>query len=121
MNKPRKIDWTKTAELRLMSMWYKNRIHGYQIYAVNQSRGRCRYDHKYVTVPTWAWYQGYDYVTYYLAHEVSHMVAKEEHGCVGHGPDFYEVFKRLCPKHLQHYEYGYKPRLAQAAGIPADT
>lgn len=54
------------------------------------------------------------YVEYMLAHEIAHAFAGHD---ANHGPVFMGWLKRLCPEEYQHYEYGYKPRNARAAGL----
>lgn len=112
MQKPRKIDTEKTDVLESHTIWWLNRLPGWRIFAVNQNHGACYYRKKYITIPTWAWYRGDDYVTYYVAHEVSHML-----GPCYHDGEFYQVFLKICPDYAQHYELDYKPRAAAAAGI----
>ena len=54
------------------------------------------------------------HLIYYVAHELAHLYAGKD---AAHGPKFMRVFKKLCPRDLQHYELSYKPRNAKAAGI----
>lgn len=97
----------------------------WKIYCCDVRRGFCRPWRKVITIPLWTtgesrvnytprdlWDRPMVWV-YYIAHELAHAVADTEK----HGPEFYEAFKRLCPEELQHYELGYKPRNAKAAGI----
>lgn len=54
------------------------------------------------------------YAIYYVSHECSHVIAGHS---AKHGPDFMAVLKRICPVQYIHYETGYKPQNAAAAGI----
>lgn len=54
------------------------------------------------------------YAQYIIAHELAHSYAGFD---VHHGPQFMEWLKKLCPPEVIHYELGYKPRNAYAAGI----
>jgi predicted metal-dependent hydrolase len=89
---------------------------GYQFYVTDTVRGYCRYSTKSITVPKWAFGKGWDYLIYYICHEIAHAMTPRVKGDQ-HGPQFMESFKTVCPVEYQHYELGYKPRLARAAGI----
>lgn len=89
----------------------------WQIFVTNTKRGRCAYQSETLTVPVWTFEQrGYEYALYYACHEIAHVLAPATKGDV-HGPKFMAAFKSICPQELWHYEAGYKPRLAAAAGI----
>jgi hypothetical protein len=92
-----------------------------RIFVVNQRRGRAYYDKKAITIPAWIFLKAEDemigYLTYYVAHELAHHFANNNDNEWGHGKAFMKWFMRLCPKEYQHYELGYKPRNAAAAGI----
>ena len=78
-------------------------------------RGYCYGTKKVITIPKHALqslHPGYD--QYYLAHEMAHAKAGK---VAAHGPEFMEWLKYLCPPEFVHYETGYKPRNAGAAGI----
>lgn len=87
---------------------------GWKIYTVDQSRGRCYGGDKVITIPVWAIRKSLDYRTWYIAHELAHAYDKCIHG---HGPEFMEWLKKICPANSIHRELGYKPRNARAAGI----
>jgi len=90
---------------------YKN---GWKMYVVDQRRGWCRHNTKTITIPKWCMVDKREgYLQYYVAHELSHI------GNPGHGENFMEQLKRLCPPEYWHYELNYKPRNAAAAGIVA--
>ena len=90
-------------------------------FAVNQSRGRAYYNRKgvrIVTIPKFVIDSDKPgYLTYYVAHELAHHYDDVTGGGVGHGETFMYWLKQLCPKEFQHYELGYKPKFARAAGI----
>jgi hypothetical protein len=115
MRKPYKIMAEETnrirAELAVLGITTE-----YTIYVTDTVRGRCKHSQKSLTVPKWAITKGKDYHIYYACHEMAHVAAPATRGNV-HGPAFMEAFMRICPKHLHHFEIGYKPRLAAAAGI----
>lgn len=90
---------------------------GWQFFVVDQDRGRCYYDRKWITIPKWALHcetTKPGHWVWYVAHEISHA-------CVGighkHGQVFMHCLKRICPPEFLHYELGYKPRNASVAGI----
>jgi len=47
------------------------------------------------------------FATYYLAHELAHLASVRDDG---HGKNFNEAFKSICPQELWWYELIYKPR-----------
>ena len=90
----------------------------WNIFCVNQKRGKCIPSIKTITIPFWTFCQGDPaYWIYYLAHELAHAITFIDNANDIHGPIFMSNFKRLCPVELQHYEYGYKPRNAARAGV----
>lgn len=99
-----------------LSQYYKElRAQGYKFYVVDQSRGRCYYISKLITIPIWAIKRGISYLTWYIAHEMSHAYAYTMHKDRGHGPFFQQQLLRICPSEYVHHENGYKPKhLAQA-------
>lgn len=100
----------------------------YKVYVTDTVRGRCHRKHMNITVPLWAVMNGERgasvhkyhefYYMYYICHELAHSVTPYIKG-QPHGPEFMKSFIRLCPKELQYFELGYKPRNAAAAGIKA--
>lgn len=91
---------------------------GWAVYAVEASRGRCRYGSRTITVPTWALASKRPlFADYYTAHELAHAFAWMHDREGQHGPAFMQWLKRLCPREAWHYELEYKPRNAMAAGI----
>lgn len=81
--------------------------------------GRARYSTMQFTVPLWTYTKkaviGYrrheGYFTYYVAHELSHLLAYKKYKNKGknHGEKFYEIFKIICPSEYQYFELYYKP------------
>jgi hypothetical protein len=88
----------------------------WKIYAVKQNRGRCYYRGKagVITIPVWAIERAVDYKVWYICHEMSHALDKSRSK---HGPEFMRILQDICPAESVHYELGYKPRNAAAAGI----
>ncbi len=87
-------------------------------YVTDTCRGRAHVAEGQFTVPLWAYKRGNDYFTYYVAHEMSHIIAwRKNHKCVAHGKHFYDVFKQLCPISCQKYELGYKKRAGVSYGV----
>lgn len=88
---------------------------GWRFFPVDQSCGRCFYAEKVITIPLWAIQdKRIGYLVWYVSHEIAHIYAGYR---ALHGPIFMEWLKKICPKEFQHYEIGYKPRNAVAAGI----
>ena len=75
-----------------------------KVYLVDQCRGRA-YIGRFVTIPLWAEKKGDDYLLWYIAHEMSHMVSRSRL----HNFAFYKMFIQICPENLQHHELHYKP------------
>ncbi len=97
------------------------------IFVTDTSNGYCSYRKNMICVPVWAIDlsksakykssnrqnpKGYD--IYYIAHELAHIFTP------GHSHDtiFMNMFMNICPEEYQHFEHGYKPRAAKAAGVP---
>ena len=123
MKKPARIIPSLTTQMREMydtMLFAGTAPAGVTVYVVNQRRGKARHSSRTITVPAWALVRpkGEGYAAYYLAHELAH-IADRDAGTRGqpHGPGFMTQFKRLCPPQYQHFEVGYKPRRAGAAGI----
>ena len=90
------------------------------ICCINGVRGTCYYERKGVTIPAWSVERDRKdegYLTYYIAHELSHIFAYRRHNEKNHGMKFMREFKKICPKEYQHYELEYKPLNAKKAGI----
>lgn len=88
----------------------------WQIFVVNQRRGRCYYKSRTITIPMWAVLQDKSkqgYSTWYTAHELSHVFTPG----ADHGPEFMAKLIEICPTSCIEYELGYKPRNAAQAGI----
>ena len=114
--RPYKIDAPLTKAMRSKLM-FAGITTEYDIYVTKTARGRCCYEGKNITVPTWAIEdRGWGFALYYACHEIAHSLAPATRGDV-HGPKFMAAFISICPEHLQYHELGYKPRLAAAAGI----
>ena len=85
------------------------------LYVTDTRCGRC--NDKNITVPKWAYLKNEKkpgYFVYYIAHEISHRYNTDGWH---HDKSFYDWFKLVCPEEHQHYELGYKPRVASAMGI----
>ena len=121
--RPVRVDETLTVVLRARLRTRGVSIpEGWQLFVTDTKRGRTSYKSKTVTVPTWAMETDPDgkpneeYQIYYACHEIAHVYTPNRKGDV-HGSDFMRNFIRVCPEEFLHYELGYKPRLAAAAGI----
>lgn len=92
-----------------------------RVYAVKQTRGRAYFrknGKRVITIPVWTFARGEDYIAWYCAHELAHHYAHYYDAVAGnHGPGFMKWLKLICPENAIHYELGYKPRNAAAAGI----
>jgi hypothetical protein len=107
--------WLNTKFLHIIA---DLKTKGWEFFVVDQSRGRCYYQDRTVTIPKWAFYStNKGYTEYYLCHEIAHCHAPFDN----HGPAFMAQFKRLCPIEFQHYELEYKPGNASAAGIKKNS
>ena len=93
------------------------------VWCVQQRRGRAYYRYNDVTIPKWSLTEkeGCGYITWYVAHELSHMLAHKRWGTRGHTVDFYRALVDICPRQHQSHEYGYQKRspkkLRQARAI----
>lgn len=86
---------------------------GWVFYVVDQTRGRCYYKPRIITIPLWATKKSRDYLDWYVSHEIAHTYSVGDR----HGSKFMEALKTVCPEESIHYELAYKPRNASAAGI----
>ena len=103
---------------------------GITLYVTDTKCGRHNKKQQNITVPLWAVLRSHaarnskakahdpEYQIYYACHEIAHAMTPDSrvHGTM-HSPEFYKALISICPAHLLHYELGYKPRLAAAAGI----
>ena len=80
-------------------------------------RGMACYQNNSFYVPYWAFHSRHPknvssnggYFIYYVAHELSHILAYKKHGVrCGHDARFTEIFETICPKEHQHFEEEYK-------------
>lgn len=90
------------------------RSKGWKFLAVRQTRGRCYYKIKTITIPAWAYNRSGTYRAWYIAHEMAHAYAGWE---AKHGEVFMSWLQAICPADALHHELGYKPRNAANAGI----
>ncbi len=79
-------------------------------YIVDGNRGYAHLKEGYFTVPLWAFRKGInDYFIYYVAHELSHVIAWRKYNENGqHNFQFYDIFMKVCPKEFQYHELDYK-------------
>ena len=79
---------------------------GIKAFVVKQRRGQANYKNVF-SVPLWAYFRSREYFTYYIAHELAHMISHRHDYLPGHKEPFYKYFKMICPKEYWHYETGY--------------
>lgn len=129
--KPVRIDAMKTSQLKATLKLRKITVpEGIELYVTDTKCGRYMRKNANITVPVWAVVRSHtarsstatshdpEYAIYYACHEIAHAMTPDSRvRGVMHSPEFYVAFKEVCPKHLWHYETGYKPNLAAAAGI----
>ena len=82
------------------------------VWCVDQRCGKAYQSSGLVTIPLWSLSEkkGKGYFGYYVAHELSHMLAKKRYGERDHCVDFYRCFVDVCPSAVQKYEYDYQKR-----------
>jgi hypothetical protein len=123
----------------------KEKLKKIPAYVVNQHRGVASYSRGFFSIPLWAydrqhldfkdfkikystwrkdWFEKNKvhegYFIYYVAHELAHWLChinQDDTRCVGHNPQFYKAFKKLCPYRYQHYELAYI-KTSSKQGIP---
>lgn len=124
MKKPKLVDISRTIELieiiegcsytHFKDVFYALDAQGWKFLPVKQTRGRCYFATKTITIPSWAFTRKEpEYLIYYIAHEMAHARKLTKN----HGEAFMAEFKSICPQHLWHFELEYKPQNAAAAGI----
>lgn len=78
-------------------------------YIVDQNRGRAYLKESMFTIPLFAYNKGLEYFTWYVAHELSHILRFKKYNDYGsHDRRFYEIFTQVCPTCSQHHELHYK-------------
>jgi len=79
-------------------------------FVVDAIRGHAHFKEGIFSVPEWSINKGYDHFTYYVAHEMAHIISYRKYKAQNHDKDFYRVFIKICPLRLQHYELEYIKR-----------
>ena len=96
------------------------------VWCVEQRRGRAYFGYNDITIPKWCLRKEEvearpGVISWYVAHELAHMLARKRWGARGHCLDFYRALVDICPRAYQKYEYGYQKRspkkLRQARAI----
>lgn len=87
---------------------------GWTFQVVKQSRGRCYFKQKTITIPFWVLKYEASKVRWYISHEMSHALTGPMHD---HDDFFMQNLKRICPLEDQHWEYSYKPQAAKRNGL----
>ena len=117
MRKPPNIHKKFTERIRALAAKHNMDIpEGFVLFGCNRVRGRCD-DAGRVTIPLWLDDGPEGELLWYIAHEVAHAYTYIESGSWHHNATFMENMMILCPEEHWHYELGYKPRAAGAAGI----
>ena len=85
------------------------------VWCVEQQRGRAYYGYNDITIPKWCIRKEEieeipGVISWYVAHELAHLLAMKRWGAKGHGIDFYKALVDICPRPYQKYEYGYQKR-----------
>lgn len=87
---------------------------GWRYFVVEQNRGRCYHLHRVITIPLWVIRSTKPgKKIWYVSHELAHTYTYGDK----HGQRFMAKLREICPEDAQHWEIGYKPRAAIAAGI----
>jgi len=102
----------------LKNINYDNLIQKYKIngHVCKIHRGKANVDYTF-SIPIFAFNKGIEYFTYYIAHELSHILQYIFHNRMNHRSTFYKYFVMVCPEEFQKYEINYKPRLFNKYGI----
>jgi hypothetical protein len=92
---------------------------GWRMYVVAQTRGRCYYNDKVITIPAWVIEKrDVEYKDWYISHECAHAYRCEANDrSANHGDRFMQELIRICPNVSLKYEIEYKPRNATRNGI----
>jgi len=82
---------------------------GIKAFVVKQRKGHSIYHPDNIfSVPLWAYFRSREYFTYYVAHELAHIISHKHNDYTpGHKEPFYKYFKMICPKEYWHYETKY--------------
>ena len=87
---------------------------GWTFWAVDQSRGRCYYGPKLITIPVWVFQMTSTKLIWYICHEMSHAFVG--YHVAAHGKEFMQMLISICPVNCIVHEAGYKPQNLIRAG-----
>ena len=127
MNKPNLVNDQYTAFLR-SGLYVPTSVHkkmqelsakGWTFWAVDQSRGRCYYGSKIITIPVWVFKRTTGKLVWYICHEMAHAITPLMYE--SHGTEFMRNLARICPSEYIHYEAEYKPRNLIRSGVPLNA
>jgi hypothetical protein len=91
----------------------------WKIYCVDQVQGMFHESKGYITIPLFVIQRpkGEGYLKWYVSHELAHLFNYHYATGKNHDAGFMTWLKKICPREFLHFETGYKPSLAAAAGI----
>lgn len=94
----------------------------WQFFVVDQTRGRCYWSKKEITIPKWVLFRAPDRIMQYILHEIAHALVMERYGLSealkleSHGKEFMDILIEICPKEFLIHEMTYKPSNLVKAG-----
>lgn len=123
---PNKIDNSRTLKFgnndrlhpRIQAKVDELHSKGWRFFVADHTSSWAQRTTKVIVICLSHWHSDHDYYNYVVAHECAHAQNWED-GLVNenHGPKFMAALIQICPDEWLHYEIGYKPRNATAAGI----
>lgn len=117
MRKPPNIDKRFTERCRDLAAKHGMDIpEGFVLFGCRRQYGRCDEVGR-ITIPIWLEDFEEGKLVQYIAHEIAHAYTYIESDSWKHSALFMEYMMILCPEEHWHYELGYRPRAAGAAGI----
>lgn len=127
MQKPNLVNDKYTALLRsglyvppsVQTIQKKLEADGWSFWAVDQSRGRCYYGPKIITIPVWVFKRASTKLIWYICHEMSHALVGYK--VEAHGKEFMQKLAEICPIDCIIWEAGYKPQNLIRAGVKFDA
>lgn len=88
---------------------------GWSFWAVDQSRGRCYYGPKIITIPVWVFKRNTSKLVWYICHEMAHAFTPIQYEA--HGKEFMQNLAAICPAECIIWEAGYKPQNLIRSGV----
>lgn len=79
----------------MLNCQFKYSFNDIKIKVKNIRRGHSYHGTRYISIPFWASERSKEYFTYYVLHEISHIINHDKSGKRGHGCSFKSIEQKL--------------------------